>query len=737
MAVPADRSHSRLLMAAVASSHFHELLRQLQDEHERQIAELQSKVSQLCRSLNPISVDDCGDLNTPVPIALTDASGLGDDCACNSLVPLSMVDFTDVGGRCGKNQLVPIAPDDRPDAGEERESSKTLLGDHTNGSLVLEAVAKIEEEAHRGRNERDLEMMTMERANQPRQANEELAIPLGVCASPTAVKRNASEALHQVAEAPTLACAAPAARTVSECAPLAHQAFASAPQLEAKRTADSLRASLLWTQDGDSGANQIEERRIGQASASGTTDGAHHSRELVPQFVLCTTAPVRVLAVALSPEASSGSGPASVAVVLDSGSVEVWKRGVFNWTQAGSAALPLPGCACASASFAAGGRLLWLVVSSKDGDGSSGSSLLLFDSAALDSLPLIASGALLCCCDVIGPLPLPPLRSASGELGGGVLGGCDAEGNSKASPIAAVAVALSPHGPLKEASASQSQPRIGVWECQTRSEASSAPAADECNREVRLGAAGGSPSGLKQASSFQVTAASFPEPAIASGLWQLAPGDASCARNGRSVGAQAIRLALWLRPRFLTSNDPCRQQPGVGHATVGQAGELQIRTADSGECLAWLPLGASEITRIVVPPQDGCPDALLQSLGVTGDLLPMVVIFERCSKGGSEWIVAVALGDSSVRAPRPMRLQPLAVRATDEACAEVISAGDGLVGYRTASGCGYILDWQKLQAFPTPDGWQPLAVSRSAVVLLAPENSTEFHGSKLLFLESR
>lgn len=280
----------------------------------------------------------------------------------------------------------------------------------------------------------------------------------------------------------------------------------------------------------------------------------------------------------------------------------------------------------------------------------------------------------------------------------------------------------------------QPKPRITIWECklfQSRPVAQSDADGSQCGCagfEAQLGCH--STGELQQKCCFDVSSTSLAEFGIAA-MWPMHPGSFPIG----TVDANP-RLALWLAPLppAASSDHGCSNTASVG-------GELQILAVDSGECLAWLPVAADTgISRIVVPPQDKCPAAVFESLSISPDSCPLVVICECSGSEGSEWIVAVATAElcdntGCKQVPRPMHLRALGSNSVCGRLSRVQCSNDGLLGCCTANGSGYVLDWQSLQAHPTPDGWQPKAISRSTVILMASERSSVINGAQLLVLE--
>jgi len=456
-------------------------------------------------------------------------------------------------------------------------------------------------------------------------------------------------------------------------------------------------------------------RDIEEAEKEGAANKAEEG-DLCPRLLLRARTGEDVLAVALSEdgEATGARDSSSVVVVLSSGRVEVWDRDLFSWHLGSSGQLPLrlpmDATALTSAALAEGGRLLWVMLN----EPGVATRLVLF--VRDDSVPrqLVVAASLTCqpagSVPIAGPVPLPITSLVGGDWA-----------------PSGVALALASPAPI--AGSADSWVHVAIWQLR------------EDLRGMQLAIAGNAEAGewLLERCSFEAVAQSMvSQRELVVGLWALPSSSSSsfaASLGGSSFGgggggdaAPLWRLAIWSRPGCC-------------------GGELQIRDG-LGELLARLPVDDS-VMLLVVPPQDAFSATIAAERLFATEPPPFVALAGRrppASDGSVddcslsfEWLVGLIAAETKQVSDSPgeLRFRPLRVAQAPAACAEVLACSRSLVGCRSVCGPTYILDWQRLRAQTLPDGWEPVAVGQSVVLLLRARGlaGSDVNAGGLLFLE--
>jgi len=442
-------------------------------------------------------------------------------------------------------------------------------------------------------------------------------------------------------------------------------------------------------------------------------------RDLAARLRLKAGAGKSVLAVGCSTESKH------VAVVISSGTVEIWEQDPFSWHLAAKADVPLPSHgACAAATLSPCGLRLWLALGSAGGTGrysqarlSPSCQVVLLARVSLGPLRVVAATPCMLGSFLAKPVSLQ-------EIGGHVAAAVAF--HQEESMLCADAVA--------EVHKQADTVRVFLWKQRASSSTIFADAGASLVTES-AGDRGSAAPDFDDAILFEV----FPQ--------RLASSAPQAATLGLIEGAWVLPAVLTAPPLKATAGPACGDTGcGGGFDVAGcwrlavcvrematQLAEVQVRSG-RGECLAVLPLGDG-VSCLAVPLQGNCPADMLGRLHISADPPPFVVLTECCKSEGShavECIVSIAAVDASAGAPIAVQMgavsreiqllqtRPLYSVGLPAPCVEVLSISESLVGCRSSTASSYIIDWQQFRAHRLPRGWLPLGVSPSTVVALLP-----------------
>mmetsp|Transcript_126787 Transcript_126787/g.253493 ORF Transcript_126787/g.253493 Transcript_126787/m.253493 type:complete len:713 (+) Transcript_126787:82-2220(+) len=445
-------------------------------------------------------------------------------------------------------------------------------------------------------------------------------------------------------------------------------------------------------------------------------------RDLAPRFRLRAGAGKFVLAASCSAESKH------VAIVISTGTVEIWEQDPFSWHLAARADVPLPSHgACAAATLSPCGLRLWLALGDTGGTAGSGQARLSpSPSCQVVLLARVSLGPL--CAVAATPFMLGSFLArpvSLQEIGGHV----------------AAAVAFHQEESMLSTNAAADVQKqadtVRVFRWKQRAASSTMFADGGASLEGEFAGEGGpAVPDFDDAISFEV----FPQ--------RLASSAPQAATLGSIEGAWVLPAVLTGPPMKASAGLACGDTGGGGVFDVAdcwrlavcvremttQLAEVQVRSG-RGECLAVLPLGDG-VSCLAVPLQGNCPADMLGRLHISSDPPPFVVLTECCKSEGShavECVVSIAAVDAFAGAPRPLQVgavsremqllqtRPLYSFGLPAPCADVLSISESLVGCRSSTAASYIVDWQQLRAHRLPRGWVPLGVSPSTVVVLLPQ----------------
>jgi len=420
-----------------------------------------------------------------------------------------------------------------------------------------------------------------------------------------------------------------------------------------------------------------------------------------------------VLAVALQEEESTGDEFAQgrVAIVLNTGRVEVWQRDPFGWHHAAASTAGQDRLSQQMASQAS-------AVLSADRGADSHVSLWIALMAAKEFVVLLFESG-----SVAGIGAGPLLQPVAVYL-------------QEASPTSTLMPKLSELAAFKIDS---DYPKVGVCfavssDCTDEATVGRAltwhsPASINANAGDEAQAVGE----LQEAAVFPIVSRFGPSPPTSkqvAAVWPLRMGDIDDLND--------VRFAVWLRHEPGLASDP----------KSSSGGELQIWSA-LGQCLAVSPTSARCLTIAVLPPPRWLPPQPLQTVGPT--FIVAVLLASDTCPTQAEWTIALAapvpntlaaadgrpalqqLELRRLRTPRRIVVDGAIVNRPTSSFLDVAAVSSTLVCCRpTESEPAHLLDWGNLRVHTLPTGWTPVAAGRSVIICRASGIDCE---DELVFFE--